>query len=62
MHLLRTERPGDGTLFVTVVGRQWWWEYRYESYNGRKLGFTTANELHIPASEDGSATAGLPDS
>ena len=43
------------TLFVTVVGRQWWWEYTYDHYNGRKLGFTTANELHIPASEEGVA-------
>jgi cytochrome c oxidase subunit II len=48
-----TERPGDGALFVTVVGRQWWWEYRYEVYDGRKLAFTTANELHIPVSENG---------
>ncbi len=44
-------REGDQTLFVTVVGRQWWWEYTYDHYNGRKLGFTTANELHVPASE-----------
>src|ERR1700682_4026099 len=22
-------REGDNTLFVTVVGRQWWWEYIY---------------------------------
>lgn len=41
---------GDGALFVTVTGRQWWWEYAYETYDGRKLGFFTANELHIPAS------------
>jgi cytochrome c oxidase subunit II len=46
-------QAGDNTLFVTCVGRQWWWEYNYDHYNGRKLGFTTANELHIPASEDG---------
>lgn len=46
-------RAGDQALFVTVVGRQWWWEYRYESYDGRKLGFTTANELHIPVGESG---------
>jgi cytochrome c oxidase subunit II len=45
--------PGDGALFVTVVGRQWWWEYNYESYDGRKLNFTTANELHIPVSGEG---------
>jgi cytochrome c oxidase subunit II len=46
-------RPGDNALFVTVVGRQWWWEYTYDHYNGEPLGFTTANELHVPASEDG---------
>jgi cytochrome c oxidase subunit 2 len=44
---------GDNTLFVTVVGRQWWWEYTYDHYNGRPLGFATANELHVPASLDG---------
>jgi cytochrome c oxidase subunit 2 len=51
----RAPRPGDQTLFVTVIGRQWWWEYAYESYDGKALGFTTANELHIPASEAGIA-------
>jgi len=30
---------------VTVVGHQFWWEFRYP-----KLGVTTANELHIPVS------------
>jgi cytochrome c oxidase subunit 2 len=42
-------REGDTTLFVTVVGRQWWWEYQYDHYDGQALGFTTANELHVPA-------------
>jgi len=45
-------QEGDNTLFVTVIGHQWWWEYRYDYYNGRPLGFTTANELHIPVSEE----------
>jgi cytochrome c oxidase subunit II len=45
------QRLDDGTLFVTVIGHQWWWEYRYEAYNGRKLGFITANELHVPVSD-----------
>lgn len=40
---------GAGVLEVTVIGRQWWWEYQYDSYDGRSLGFATANELHIPA-------------
>jgi cytochrome c oxidase subunit 2 len=47
--------PRDNTLFVTVVGRQWWWEYRYDHYDGRELGFVTANELHVPAGADGVA-------
>jgi cytochrome c oxidase subunit 2 len=46
-------KPGDNTLLVTVIGRQWWWEYRYTSYNGKPLSFITANELHIPVSNDG---------
>src|SRR3954471_1997136 len=33
-------QAGDNALFVTVVGRQWWWEYTYDHYNGRELGFT----------------------
>ena len=30
---------------MTVVGHQFWWEFRYP-----KLGIVTANELHIPVS------------
>ncbi len=43
----------DHALFVKVIGHQWWWEYRYETYDGRPLNFTTANELHMPVSETG---------
>ena len=32
-------------LDVTVVGHQFWWEFRYP-----KLGIVTANELHLPVS------------
>ena len=31
---------------VTVIGHQFWWEYRYPS-----LKVVTANELHIPVSD-----------
>jgi len=48
-------RSKANALFVTVIGHQWWWEYLYEDYNGRKLGFMTANELHVPAGEAGQA-------
>lgn len=34
-----------GALHVTVVGHQFWWEFRYPKY-----GFITANELHVPVS------------
>jgi cytochrome c oxidase subunit 2 len=44
-------KAGDNALYVTVIGRQWWWEYRYEYFNGEKLDFVTANELYIPASD-----------
>jgi cytochrome c oxidase subunit II len=35
-------KPPDA-LDVTVVGHQFWWEFRYP-----KLGIVTANELHVP--------------
>ena len=28
-------QAGDNTLFVTVIGHQWWWEYVYETFDGR---------------------------
>ena len=40
-------KPEDA-LDVTVVGHQFWWEFRYP-----KLGIVTANEMHVP---EGSAT------
>ena len=46
-------QQGDQTLFVTAIGHQWWWEYHYDYYDGRKLGLVTANELHIPAGAGG---------
>jgi len=38
-------RPSNA-IEVTVIGHQFWWEYRYPS-----LGVVTANELHIPVSD-----------
>jgi cytochrome c oxidase subunit II len=46
-------KTGDNALYVTVVGRQWWWEYRYDTYNGTPLDFVAANELHVPAGDPG---------
>jgi cytochrome c oxidase subunit 2 len=46
--ILATEDAPKPTsaLDVTVIGHQFWWEYRYP-----KLGIVTANELHIPVSD-----------
>ena len=38
-------QPGNA-IEVTVIGHQFWWEYRYPSLN-----VVTANELHIPVSD-----------
>jgi cytochrome c oxidase subunit II len=35
-----------GALEVTVIGHQFWWEYRYPGLN-----VVTANELHLPVGE-----------
>jgi len=38
--------PSADTLEVTVIGHQWWWEFRYP-----RLGIVTANELRLPVSD-----------
>jgi cytochrome c oxidase subunit 2 len=43
-------RPATA-MEVTVIGHQFWWEYRYP-----KLGIVTANELHIPVSDPAHST------
>jgi cytochrome c oxidase subunit II len=40
-----------GTIEVTVIGHQFWWEYRYPD-----LKVVTANELHIPVSDSAHPT------
>jgi cytochrome c oxidase subunit 2 len=39
-------------LDVTVIGHQFWWEFRYPKY-----GIVTANELHIPVSSEAAPAA-----
>lgn len=45
---VRLNHPPEGSMQVNVVGHQWWWEFEYP---GQEV--VTANELHIPLSEDG---------
>lgn len=40
--------PPPGALVVTVTGRMWWWDVRYQDEHGRTA-FATANEIRIPA-------------
>ena len=47
-------------LRVQVIGHQWWWEYVYESFEGEELGFITANELRVPASNRAEASERRP--
>ncbi len=46
IHAVQDAPRTPGTLEVTVIGHQFWWEYRYPQY-----GFVTANELHVPVSD-----------
>jgi cytochrome c oxidase subunit II len=41
----------QSALDVTVVGHQFWWEFRYP-----KFGFVAANELHVPTSNPSDPT------
>jgi cytochrome c oxidase subunit 2 len=44
---IQDQKMPPTALDVSVVGHQFWWEFHYA-----KLGFTTANELHVPLSTE----------
>jgi cytochrome c oxidase subunit II len=46
IHAVQDARFPPGTVEVTAIGHQFWWEFRYPDH-----GFVTANELHVPVSE-----------
>jgi cytochrome c oxidase subunit 2 len=46
IHRVQDARAPADAVQVTVVGHQFWWEYRYPQYD-----FSTANELHVPVSD-----------
>jgi cytochrome c oxidase subunit 2 len=46
IHAVQDAPKPAAALDVTVIGHQYWWEFRYP-----KLGIVTANEMHIPASD-----------
>ncbi len=46
IHQVQDAELPSGALQVTVVGHQFWWEFRYPKY-----GIISANELHVPVSD-----------
>jgi cytochrome c oxidase subunit II len=46
IHAIQDARMPKEAIAVTVIGHQFWWEFRYPS-----LGIVTANELHVPVSD-----------
>lgn len=46
IHAVQDAIKPSNALEVTVIGHQFWWEFRYP-----ELGIVTANELHIPVSD-----------
>jgi cytochrome c oxidase subunit II len=46
LHAIQDAPMPASAVEVTVIGHQFWWEYRYT-----QLGVVTANELHIPVSD-----------
>ena len=46
IHSVEDAPKPASALEVTVIGHQFWWEFRYP-----RLGIVTANELHIPVSD-----------
>ncbi len=51
IHAVQDAPEPANAVEVTVVGHQYWWEFRYP-----KLGIVTANELHVPVSDPGHPT------
>jgi cytochrome c oxidase subunit 2 len=50
IHAVQDAPKPASALDVTVIGHQFWWEFRYPT-----LGIVTANELHIPVSDSPSS-------
>ena len=49
--LLDLEEKPAGAMEVTVIGQQWWWEYRYDVDGDGEDDIVTANDMVIPAGE-----------
>jgi cytochrome c oxidase subunit 2 len=45
------QKPANA-LEITVVGHQFWWEFRYPGMGPNGADLVTANEMHIPTGQD----------
>jgi cytochrome c oxidase subunit 2 len=50
--ILKVDDVADDALEVTVIGQQWWWEYRYDTNDDGVVDIITANQLVMPAGRD----------
>lgn len=46
-----SEKPAH-PVEITVVGKQWWWQFDYPKQDGVDRKVVTADEMHIPAGRD----------
>jgi len=51
LHSVQDVPEPPGALEVTVIGHQFWWEFRYP-----QLGIVAANEMHVPVSDSAHPT------
>ena len=51
IHSIQDAPEPHGSIEVTAIGHQFWWEFRYP-----RLGIVTANELHVPVSDSSHPT------
>ena len=46
--IFQTDATPSNPVNITVIGKQWWWQFEYPASNGQKP-VQVADELHIPA-------------
>lgn len=50
--ILQMEDVSGDVIDVSVVGQQWWWEFRYDTDNDGAVDIITASQLVMPAGRD----------
>lgn len=50
--ILQMDDVSGDVIDVTVIGQQWWWEFRYDTDNDGAVDIITATQLVMPAGRD----------